>query len=417
MSNPVVLFINTRTSRLEAEPCFAAAIRLGLNVVLLTDLQSHFASDWTSETITVDTYDFTALVEAATDVTRRHDVVGVVCWGDRDVEGVAAVAEALALPGNTPKSAATCRNKSRLRLALSEAEPAVTPRYARITSEDELTSALPHVGFPAIMKPAGASASKGIFAVNSNEEAKHAYRELMAFSTPANDPIFRHYPAELLLEQRIDGNEFSVEGIVQGGVVTSCAVTDKYVQEPFFVEYLQLHPTAQLHREEQIILDAAKRVVKVAGLTTGAFHAEFRVTETGQPVVIELNGRTGGGYITSHLINMSRGYDFIEQTLIAVCDLGPVRPMDAPFCIAGSRQVLSSGTGTLIEVGRIDRALGITGVISYSPDLPLGQLVSQPPINYTNSTIGSLLARGLTHESVVNALAAAESVLDIRLQS
>lgn len=403
-SGKTVLFVNTRPSPAEAEPCYDAARALGLDVVLLADNPVAVQPGHIAEHVQVDTFDLPALAEAARKVAAERDVAGVVCWGDRDVEGVAAVAEALGLPGNSPQAAATARNKARTRDALARSCPDLTPAFARVSTEEELAEALTRVPLPAVLKPVSASASKGIFAVTDEQAAKDAFAQLKAYTDPANDPIFRYNPGQLLLEQRIEGTEHSVDGIVRDGQLVAAAVTDKYVREPFFIEYLQTHPSALPAKVQSRVLDAAQRTVTAMGLGTTAIHLELKVTAEGKPVVLELNSRTGGGYITTHLIPLSRRYPFLEQVLIAACDLGPNAPMPEAHLVAGSQQALSDKEGKLTAIEGVAAALAVPGLLTFAQDAPIGTAISQPPASFTSVVLGSLIARGPSHTSVIDAL-------------
>ena len=414
-TRPTVLFINTRPSPVEAEQCFAAAAALRLDVVLLTDTDPPVDLAWITATVRVDTYDLPALVAAATEVAQHRDVRGAVCWGDRDVEGVAAIASALSLPGNTPAAAATARNKGAMREALAIHAPDLAPAFARVWTEHDLHGALEQVPLPAILKPAGASTSKGIFDVTSVQQAHRAFAELQHFTRPEVDPIFRYYPGELVLEARITGREVSVEGICVDGVLVVAAVTAKYVREPFFLEYLQVHPATLTPAAEAAARDAAARAVCAAGLGTTAVHVEM-LLDGEAAVLLELNARTGGSYIATHLLAMARGYDFLANTLIACCALGDVAPIPGAFAAAGSWHVLVERSGRLAEVRRVDDALRVPGVVRFVQDVAPGNAVAQPPASYTASTIGSLIARGPDAAAVVSTLERAQQCLDVVLQ-
>lgn len=410
-SDKTVLFVNTRPSPAEAEPCYDAARSLGLDVVLLADNPVPVQDGQVAEHVHVDTFDLPALVEAARGVAAGRNVVGVVCWGDRDVEGVAAVADALGLPGNSPLAAETARNKALTRDALARSCPDLTPAFARVSTTDELRAALERVPLPAVLKPVSASASKGIYAVGTEEAAYSAFDRLMAYTDPANDPIFRYNPGRLLLEERIEGSEHSVDGIVRDGRLVAAEVTDKYVREPFFIEYLQMHPSALPGDVRARVLEAAQRTVTALGLGTTAIHLELKVTAEGRPVVLELNSRTGGGYITTHLIPLSRDYPFLREVLVAVCDLGENQPMSRAHVIAGSQQVISGVEGKLTALEGVAAALTVPGLLTFAQDAPIGTAVAQPPASFTSVVLGSLIARGPSHDSVITALGTATALV------
>jgi D-alanine-D-alanine ligase len=73
-----------------------------------------------------------------------------------------------------------------------------TPRYARVTKTDDVAAAARWLGLPVIVKPACEGSSVGVSRVFKEEDLKDAI-ELAA-----------NYPGELLMEQLIEGEEFTV---------------------------------------------------------------------------------------------------------------------------------------------------------------------------------------------------------------
>jgi biotin carboxylase len=407
-----VIFVNTRPSPAEAEPCFRAARLLGLDVILIADSPVAVPEGSYAELIQVDTYDLDALLGAATAVAARRGVMGVVCWGDRDVEGTAGVAAALDLPGHPVAAARVARDKAAFRDRLATAAPDLTVRHRRLNGDatDAAADGAREVGFPAIVKPAGASASKGIHRVADVHELREAIELLRAYARPEIDPIFRHNH-DLVLEEYIEGTEHSVEGLMHDGRLEAAAVTDKWVDPLHSIEYLQIHPTALGGARCDEVLDAARRTATAVGLGTGAFHLELRVRPDGSIRVLELNARTGGGYIATHLIPLSRGYDFITATLRLACALGPAEPMPPAVATAGSYKLLSASAGRFDGVDGIERALAEPGVVAVAIERPLGAEVLVPPDGYTESAVASVIAVGYGAHSVIEHLTAAGTAM------
>jgi biotin carboxylase len=415
MSRPTVLFVNTRPTPLEAEPCFRAAHRLGLDVVLLADQPVLVADGSYERAVLVDTYDYDALVTAAEGVAKESDVRGVVCFGDRDVEGTAHVAEALGLPGHSPAAAAAARNKAVFRGRLSEAAPDLTVRSVRLQAGDGVAGLERELTFPAVAKPAGASASKGIFAVADVAELHDALEKLATYTRPDVDPIFRYYPAELVVEEFIDGSEHVVDGLISDGEVVVSVVTDKWVTPEYCLEFLQSHPSELDEEAQSKAREAAQRVVDALGLTCGAFHLELRVRADGSIRLLEMNARTGGGYIPTHLLPLTHGYEFIEATLRLHCGLGPVPPLPPAYACAGSSQLLATRAGTLEGIDGVDTAMAVPGLLYFTLERPLGSTVKLPPEGFVEPILASVIAVGYSTEAVRRNMRAALALLEPRI--
>src|SRR6185295_1492601 len=414
MTRSTVLFVNTRPSPSEAEPCFRAARQLDLDVVLLADRPVAVPKGAYVEHVPVDSYDNQSLVAAAKACANQRTVTGVVCWGDRDVEGTAHIAAALGLPGHTPAAAAGARNKAVFRESLARAAPEITVRSRAIQRADReaLASAASHVGFPAVLKPAGASSSKGIFRVDDIAALRQAVDQLTAYTRPEMDPIFRFYPGLALLEEFIEGSEHSVDGLLSDGELIAATVTDKWVEPRHSLEYMQVHPSALAQQTQDAALAAARSAASAIGLGTGAFHLEFRVAPNQSLRVLELNARTGGGYITSHLIPLSCGWNFLAATLALACQLEKPSSMPAPYAVAGSRKLIANREGRFRALDGIEKALSEPGICALILERQLGAEALLPPRGYTEGALASALAVGYSNSGVVSTLEAATRSLE-----
>lgn len=399
--NRTVIFVNTRPTRFEAEPPFWAARSLGLDIIVLGDVTPPVNESLYTEHIHVDSFDYSELRAAAREVATRASVCGVVCWGDRDVVGVAHIAEELGLPGNSVEAAMHARDKYAARALIHEVEPSLVPAFARVLSVTDAENGAAEVPLPAVLKPARASASKGIFTVTTPDEVRSAATELLRFSQPEIDPIFRHGAGELILESFLPGSEHSVDAIVVDGVLVAASVTDKFIDADFSIETAQSQPSTLDGETQDECLRVAQVVVAALGLGTTAIHLEVKV-DGSRVRVIELNARTGGGYITTHIIPLSRNYDFLRNVLVAHCQLGEVQQMAPASLAVGSHQYISAKTGELIALVGAERALSIPGVVALFMDSKLGQRVAQPPQSFTSAVICSVLAAaGTTDELYV----------------
>ncbi|HKR48897.1 MAG TPA: ATP-grasp domain-containing protein [Pseudonocardiaceae bacterium] len=400
-----VIFVNTRRTTLEAQACFFAANRIGLDVVLLADKPIPLPPGVAAEVVLADTYDGPAALVAAREVARRRPVAGVVTWGDRDVETVAYLAEGLGLPGNSPAAAAAARNKHTARTLLEKAAPHAIPRFYHVRSPADLAPAAEHVGFPAILKPTGASSSKGIFEVDDAGQLSVAFDRLMHFTRAGVDPIFQYYPQDLILEERLDGTEHSIEGIVVDGRVVSAGVTDKWTAAPFYLEYLQIHPSALPPAALDRACVIADEVVGALGLDCGAIHLEFRHLPDGAVKILEMNARTGGNFITSHLIPLSREYDFLGETLRVTTGAADPRPMPDPTgVVAGSIQVITKETGRFAGFADLGAALTVPGIEHFTYEIPPGTEVRQPPDEFITPILATFIGRALDQPNLIRLL-------------
>jgi biotin carboxylase len=121
---------------------------------------------------------------------------------------------------------------------------------------------------------------------------------------------------EAMVEEYIDGREISVEMISCRGIHYALQITDKVTTgAPHFVE-LEHHQPSDLPAAMQThIFDITRRALDALGLTNGASHSEYKITNEGRIAVMEIGGRMGGDFIGSDLVRLSTGYDFVEGVI------------------------------------------------------------------------------------------------------
>lgn len=114
--------------------------------------------------------------------------------------------------------------------------------------------------------------------------------------------------AEVVVEEHLDGPEFSVEAVARDGVVTTVAITGKGIGGRTGVLKLDAEIPARLNeRDRAAVVRVAADAVVACGLLDGPAHTEVRLTATG-PRIVEVNGRIGGVFI-SHMVRAVTGVD------------------------------------------------------------------------------------------------------------
>jgi carbamoyl-phosphate synthase large subunit len=161
--------------------------------------------------------------------------------------------------------------------------------------------------FPIIVKPRDNSGSRGVVFCNSIENAKLAIFEALNF-TKKNT---------VLIEEVINGNEYSIESLHFNGITKVIQITEKITTTfPYNVELGHIQP-AQLEIETINKITALIELIAVAlNFENCASHTELKINEKGI-FIIETSPRLGGDNITSILTQLSTGVD-IEQALIEI---------------------------------------------------------------------------------------------------
>lgn len=161
-------------------------------------------------------------------------------------------------------------------------------------------------GFPLIVKPADRSGSRGVTKVNDKTELQQAIERAKQES----------FHGEFLVEQFVEGSEYSVEMISWKGKHHFIEITEKETTgPPYFVEKGQ-HQPAKLDTDlKNSIINIIKSALTALGVRYGASHSEVLVTTDKEIYIVEIGARMGGDYIGSHLVELSTGYDFVKAVI------------------------------------------------------------------------------------------------------
>ncbi|MFC9392320.1 ATP-grasp domain-containing protein [Streptomyces sp. NPDC057027] len=258
--------------------------------VVVTDTEEALAAapeyaSLADETHVVDYTDPDSCVTWALEYRRRHAVDAVTGFREYSVVAVAEVAAALGLSGNLPELVRMVRTKDACRRTLGDLGFR-QPASALCSTVEDIEDFLALHGGPAVVKPRDAAGSEGVVRIDTPREAADA----LAVAGRGGDRGL------VLVEEFVEGPEFSVEGIFAGGSPYALAVTRKLLAPGTFVEAGHTTPVELPGRSHEEIAHEATRALKALGLTHGVFHVECWLTDRG-PVLGEVHVRPGGDWL------------------------------------------------------------------------------------------------------------------------
>lgn len=257
------------------------------------------------------------------DICQKEKIDGI-CTIASDVAAptVAYVAEKMHLNGNSYIAAKKANDKFLMREAFSTAG-ITCPRYTLVT-KDEMRD-FSKWRFPLIVKPCDRSGSLGVMKVDTHKELQIRIDNAQSLS----------FKREAIVEEFIEGREISVEFISYHGKHFPLTITDKVTTgAPHFVE-LEHHQPAELSEDQyNAIYSLTEKALNALGVTDGASHTEFNITESGEIIIIESGARMGGDFIGSDLVYLSTGYDFVKGVIDVALDSFEV-PLFSRKCHSG----------------------------------------------------------------------------------
>jgi ATP-grasp domain len=351
-----------------------------------------------------DTKDPAALIAAATALGTSQSVSGVFCYDEATVHATSLLAKALALPGTPPESVLACRDKARTRSLLRDAA-IPQPASILVASAGQAQAAANSIGYPVVVKARGLAGSLGVVRADRPADVPAAFTS----ASSASYPGVPRYPEDVLVEEFLTGPEISFDTVIDAGTCTPMVLARKRVGlEPFFEEFGHTVDAADPLLEDPELLDQLARIHKALGFTSGATHAEFKLTAAG-PRLVEINARLGGDFIP-YLGMLATGTD----PVLAAADVATGRtPSTAPLRqrVAGIRFLYPPSDCQVVDiVVHLDRA-GPSVHRAVATGSPGTQLLL-PPRGYL-SRYGYVMAAG-DHAQVANDLRRPEQLIELR---
>lgn len=180
----------------------------------------------------------------------------------------------------------------------------------------------------AILKPSRNSGSRGIAKITSGIHGEEFARLFERAIEESRDK-------SVMLEQFIEGPEFSVEIIVWNKQVNVLQVTDKKTTEaPYFVELGHNQPSLFPEPVVEAVKRAAIMGVRALEVNNCACHAEIKVQD-GQAYIMEIGARLGGDFISTELTHLSTGIDMVAAAIDVALGIEPnLNPIEMPQGVA-----------------------------------------------------------------------------------
>lgn len=249
----------------------------------------------------VDGQDFEKTIEIA----EKYNVKGIITAAtDKPLVMMARVAEKLQLPFFSVETAEWSTDKLLMKQRFLEAEIPCAKGFV-INSINELTNL--NINYPVIIKPRDNSGSRGVIYCENFNEVEIATKEALQYTRKGN----------VLIEEFIDGKEYSVESIHHKGNTHVIQITEKITTElPYNVELGHIQPADLSSSQKKEIETLVERIAKTLKFTNCASHTEIKINETGL-WVIETSPRLGGDFISSTLVPLSTGVN-MEDILIDI---------------------------------------------------------------------------------------------------
>lgn len=378
-------------------PAIQKAKELGYYVGVADYNPEAIGIPYADEYFNVSTIDIDGVVEVA----KRFKPNGIMTLAtDMPMRAVAAACRELGLPGISPDTALKATDKAEMIKAF-ETHGVEHPWYYVVSDRSVFDLIVRQASYPCIIKPTDNAGSRGVVLCHDKSELIKGYEYASHESRGGT----------VIIEEYLQGPEFSVEVMVVDGVPHILQITDKITTgAPHFVEMGHTQPTSQPQNVQEKIKDLACRAVKAVGINVGPAHVEMILTEQG-PKMVELGARMGGDCITTHLVPLSTGVDMVAATIKLAC--GEEADIEPKWCKGSAIRYFDTPAGVLKGIDGVEKARSIPGVEEISFVHDIGETLGE--IGSSVDRIGFVIAQGETINDAIEICEKAQSLINIKI--
>ena len=255
--------------------------------------------------------------EIMLEIAREQHVDGVIhpC-SEVSMNVMGRINDELGLAGITKEQAIRATNKHLMREAFEKGNAPSPKSILTDSAEDAWEHLQNDFTTDGILKPSRNSGSRGIAKVVRDMNKAD-------FINAYNIALNESRDKSVLIEQFIEGPEFSIEIIVWNGKVNVLTVTDKKTTgAPHFVELGHNQPSCYSKEDVETLKAAAVAGVKALGVNNCACHAEAKLMN-GKAYLMEIGARLGGDFISTELTHLSTGIDMVAAAINVALGIEP----------------------------------------------------------------------------------------------
>lgn len=322
---------------------------------------------------------------------------------------VGRVAEALGLPTWGEETARQFTDKVRMRAVFEELGLPV-PAYFHATSLSEAKDGLVRIGYPVVIKPTDAFASRGVFKIFNEDELTDCFPRSLEASRSKN----------IIVEQFLEGEQYFCQGFVQEHKLRLYAFSDRYYYNlpDLAIPYTNAFPAIISMAFQERMTEMFTKVVNYLNPLFGHVWAEWIYNrETDRLYIIEIAIRGGGAFVTDELIPRAYGID--SQPYLVNAAMGHNEKKFADEVINQRSAAFFSfllPEGTIIKIEGLDAVNCISGVVKTDyKKMSVGDTV--PPIENKGSRYGMVIIEGKDRDELDSVLKMVKQTVSIEVET
>ena len=392
----------------EQVAAIAAAKAKGIRTVVLDFNPKADGRALADEFHLVSTRDREAVLNFAAAYTGKID--GVMTIASDIPHMVAVAAKALGARHIPLNVAELCVHKLHMKERLLDAGINV-PRFARITSLNDLEKFVAEAGFPVVIKPVDNSGARGVQRLTAEMDLAAAFAYSQSFA----------YGGEVIAEKFVTGLQISTEGLMHEGVFHCTGFADRNYARlddtvPFMVEDGGDIPTVLNARDKNLVEAEFEKAARALGIDWGPAKGDMIFGEDGKAYVIEIAARLSGGNFCYDKVPWSTGVDIVDILVdMAVGNsIDPVR-FRPTRDLATSQRYFFPASGTITRIDGLKAAQSLPHIRKVDVWALPGDAVAAAE-NHP-SRVGYVISCAPTREEAVAAAQAAVAKVEFQVET
>ena len=387
-------------------PSITLAREMGIETVVVDGDPQAIRASWADRFEHIDLKDKEGIEALARSLQKEGRLGGIMTAGTDFSATVAWVAQRLGLPGIPYEAALNASDKERMRRRF-HAAGIPTPQFVVLQDLPGRDFSLPFA-YPAVVKPVDNMGGRGCRRIDSREDLEAAAPDALRFSRSGR----------VIVEEFLDGPEFSVDALVYQGEIVICGLADRHIFfPPYFIEMGHTMPASLDAGSADILLEAFKDGVCALGLvgrdSFGAAKGDLKLTSRG-PRIGEIAARLSGGYMSGWTYPYASGVEVTRGAILAALGQVPqnLRPIRS---WTSAERAFISIPGAVRSIHGVEEAGALPQVKDVFLRVQPGGRVTFPENNVAKC--GNVITAAAVRETAVNAADSAVRTIRIRLEA
>ena len=368
-------------------PAIQIAQEMGLYTIVFDYNKDAHGMKIADHPMIVSTRDVDGSVRAARDLSQKMEIHGVITVGTDASTTVAAVANALGLPGNRFEDAYAASNKIRMRERFKK-NNVPQPNFFPVWNYEEAMEAYKHLNKPVVVKPADNMGARGVMKVSNEDDILAAFNRAKSASPSG----------EVIMEEFMDGPELSIDMLIYNDEIHVTGVADRIIEfPPFFIETGHIMPSALEKEKIDDAINVMKAGIKALNLKIGAAKGDIKVTKNGA-MVGEIAARLSGGFMSAYTYPLATGVNLIKNA-IEIALGNPPSDLKPKWNKVSVEKAFLPGTGIIESIEGVENAKKIEGVKEVFIKTKAGDILVTPTNNLEKA--GNVITVGKNRDEAI----------------